>query len=273
MSLIKRCLPSSRNFRFQSLWIFFFFFIASYVFVLRPTIFRDPIELAKLVNQTRTNVYPSVYENVVLLSCSSYSYSLIYCYYLPYVALAWRRLGFEPYVLLVGSATIFEALPLMNLLRNDLQIRYEFVASDRPESISISQLVRLFGGFISFPRQTDQDLFIILADVDLLPITKHRFDLHEREDNRILIVNADCCRDAKFSYGEYSVMDYYPISYVGMTQRLWKDLFLPLNHCDTSAHFTVDLMRCSLGEIFNQTIPQNVIKATDQWDIDQKLLR
>ena len=271
--LINRYFQLSRIFRSRYCWIVTLCLFVSYFCVLHRTVLRDPIELPKLINQTRINVYPSFYENIVLLSCSSYSYSLIYCYYLPYVALAWRRLGFEPFVLLIGSAATFEDLPLLNLLKKDLQIRYEFIPSNPSESISISQLIRLYGGFISFPRQSNQDLFIILADVDLLPITKHRFDLHQNDVNRILIVNADCCQDLRFSYKRYQMMDYYPISYVGMSQSLWKDLFLPFNHCNASASLTVELIRCSIAEIFNQTIPQNVIKGSDQWDIDQKVLR
>lgn len=125
------------------------------------------------------------------------------------------------------------------------------------------------------PKQVDRERFIILADVDLLPIGRHRFDHERNETNHILIVNADCCTSSRFSYGNYQRIDYYPISYVGMTQTLWKDLLLPLDYCSLpeKENFTVDFIRCALKEIFNETIPIDVIKGTEQWDIDQKFLR
>ena len=57
--------------------------------------------------------FSTLYTNLVLLSCSSNSYN---SYYLPYIILGWRRIGFEPIVFPVGSVEIFHRMPLLNLL-------------------------------------------------------------------------------------------------------------------------------------------------------------
>ena len=227
-----------------------------------------------LINQFYLTNFSTFYTNLVLLSCSSDSYNSVYCYYLPYIALAWRRIGFEPIVFLVGNDEIFRRMPLLNLLENDLKITYHFYNVDSSRSISTSQLIRLFGGFLSYNINTTKDLFIIISDVDLVPISRHRFELRTLSSNSILAVNAFCCLDEKFSFGNYRNLHYYPISYIGMKQHLWRQLFLPLNECNSIGNnLTIDLINCCLKQHMNETIPKNVIKARQNWDLDQRFLR
>jgi hypothetical protein len=243
------------------------------IFIFHHKVYHYSIILPPLENHLYPSSFTSLYENIVLLSCSSDSYSPVYCYYLPYVALAWRRIGFEPIVFLVGSDEIFRKMPLFNLLKNDLKIKYYFINADPLRSISTSQIIRLFGGFLSYEYETTKDIFILMADVDLIPISRHRFEIDTNQTNYILAVNAYCCRNAKFSYGQFHDIHYYPISYVGMRKNLWKKLFLPLKDCKMSSEITIDMIECCLNEKINQTIPKNVIKGTEEWDLDQELIR
>jgi hypothetical protein len=209
----------------------------------------------------------------VLLSCSSDSYTFAYCYYLPFISLAWRRLGFEPIVFLVGSQEKFLRMPLINLLKNEFKIQYHFINIDSSRSISTSQIIRLFGGFILNEYHSNKDLFILISDVDLLPVSRHRFEISSNKTNYILAVNAYCCPEERFSYGDFRNIHYYPVSYVGMNKDLWKKIFSPLNQCSLSSNLTIDMIECTLKERMNTTIPKNVIKGEQYWDIDQKLLR
>ncbi len=245
----------------------------SSIFILYTKDYSYKIYLSPLINHLYPSNYSTLYENIVLLSCSSDSYNSVYCYYLPYIALAWRRIGFEPIVFLVGSKKRFEKKPLINLLKNDLKIQYYFVNVDSSRSISTSQIIRLFGGFISYELNTTKELFILIADVDLLPISHYRFEINTNYTNSILAVNAYCCSSEKFSYENYHNIHYYAMSYVGMTKDLWKKIFLPLNNCSLSSNITIDMIDCCLKERMNITIPKNVIKGTQNWDIDQKFLR
>jgi hypothetical protein len=120
---------------------------------------------------------------------------------------------------------------------------------------------------------TTKELFILIADVDLLPISHYRFEINTNYTNSILAVNAYCCSSEKFSYENYHNIHYYAMSYVGMTKDLWKKIFLPLNNCSLSSNITIDMIDCCLKERMNITIPKNVIKGTQNWDIDQKFLR
>lgn len=229
--------------------------------------------IQRLNDHRRPNNFSSLYENFVLLSCSSDSYTSIYCYYLPYVALAWRRLGFEPVVFLVGSEKKFREMPLMKLLEDDLQIRYHFVPIDPARSIATSQIIRLFGGFMSFENRTNQNSFILIADVDLIPVTRRRFIVESNHSNYILAVNAFCCPADRFTYQDLTNIHYYPISYVGMNRDLWKKIFFPLNRCSLPSNVTIDFIECTLKEKMNASIPTSVIKGGPYWDLDQKLLR
>lgn len=226
-----------------------------------------------LIDPIQPVYFSSLYENIVLLSCSSDSYTSIYCYYLPYVALAWRRLGFEPVVFLVGSEKKFNQMPLMNLLKHDLKIRYHFVNIDSTRSIATSQIIRLFGGFLSYENRTNKDLFLLTADVDLVPISRWPFEVHSNRSNYILAVNAYCCPNDKFNHQNFSNIHYYPISYIGMKKDLWKKIFLPSNRCTFQSNLTIDFIECVLKERMNLSIPTNVIKGGPHWDIDQRLLR
>lgn len=243
------------------------------IFISYLNVYSNLIILPKLLDHLYPSNFSSLYKNIVLLSCSSDSYTALYCYYLPYVALAWRRIGFEPFILLVGSDEIFKKMLLINLLKNDLKIKYDVINADKSRSISTSQLIRLFGGYISYESNTTEDLFILAADADLLPITRHRFEIYTNHSNYILAINAYCCPNEDFSYKNYSHIPYYPMSYVGMRKYLWQRLVSPLNNCHLSSDITIDMIECVLSEKMNVTIPINVRKGTKQWDTDQKLLR
>ncbi|CAF2505476.1 unnamed protein product [Rotaria sp. Silwood2] len=256
----------------RSIFLFVLLILVSSIFICYQKDYSHVILLQPLINHLYPSNFSSIYKNIVLLSCSSDSYTILYCYYLPYVALAWRRIGFEPFIFLVGSKKIFEKMPLVNLLKTDLKIKYYFINVDSSHSISTSQIIRLFGGFISYKYNTTKDLFILVADADLLPISRHRFEIDTNHTNYILAVNAYCCPNEKLSYGKYQNIHYYPMSYVGMTKYLWKKIFFPLNNCYISSHITIDMMECCLKEKMNVTIRKNVIKGTKYWDIDQKLL-
>ncbi|CAF3364369.1 unnamed protein product [Rotaria sp. Silwood1] len=256
----------------RSIFIFLLLTLLSSIFMFYQKDYSHVIILQPLINHLYPSNFSSIYKNIVLLSCSSDSYTILYCYYLPYVALAWRRIGFEPFIFFVGSNKIFEKMPLINLLKNDLNIKYCFINVDSSRSISTSQIIRLFGGFISYEYNTSKDLFILVADADLLPISRHRFEIDTNRSNYILAVNAYCCSNEILSYGKYQNIHYYPMSYVGMKKYLWKKIFFPLHHCHMSSSITIDMIECCLKEKMNVTIPKNVIKGTKYWDIDQKLL-
>jgi hypothetical protein len=130
--------------------IFISIIFLSSIFVLYQIEHPHSIILPPLIDHLYPANFSSQYENIVLLSCSSYSYTFVYCYYLPYIALAWRRLGFEPIIYLVGSDEIFLKMPLIDLLKNDLKIQYYFLNVDQSRSISTSQIIRLFAGFMTY---------------------------------------------------------------------------------------------------------------------------
>ncbi|CAF1200383.1 unnamed protein product [Adineta steineri] len=253
-------------------WLSLFFIVLGSVFVLYQTQPFYITILPPLINHLYPTDFPSLYKNLVLLSCSSDSYTSIYCYYLPFTALAWRRIGFEPIIFLVGSSEKFAKMPLINFLKNDLKIEYHIINVDSSRSISLSQMIRLFGGFLSYDFNTTKDYFIMTSDADLLPITRSRYEIARNHTNYILAVNAYCCPSEKFSYGDFHDIHYYPISYIGMEQDLWKKLFLPLNNCSVSSNITVDMIECCLKEKMNVSLPKNVIKGTKQWDIDQRFI-
>ncbi|CAF1060292.1 unnamed protein product [Didymodactylos carnosus] len=214
----------------------------------------------------------------VLLSCSAYSFSLAYCYYLPFTSLTWRRIGYEPIILLHGLENLpTSSLSEMMQALNHLQLKHYFIHTktkfDKEVlSISYSQISRLFGGYLE-DKYLKNDDFLIISDADLLPINIKLFNPNPTSD--ILIVNAFCCLSEELIFKNVSY-PYYPISYIGMKKRLWKQVVdLTNSSCFDEKHkkLTMSTITCYLNFKMNITIQTKVRKKPPLWDIDQRLIR
>jgi hypothetical protein len=154
-----------------------------------------------LLNKTRNIVRikrpllpPSENRRFVIFGCSIHATPLAYTFYTPITAASWQRVGYEPIVVFIGDFTKVNVLtPRLNLSRNYLKhIGAHIVDLQCNESYSIklSQLVRVFSGFLPDNIVQDDDN-ILSGDSDLMPLKASEYK--PTPGTHGFIFNAFCC--------------------------------------------------------------------------------
>ena len=145
-----------------------------------------------------------------------------YIFHLPIAALAWKRIGFEPLILIVHSN-----MSDMNQLDkktidylNQLEIKIFYVETSPSYEKITAMIVRLFIGILPGSLIDDND-FVLTSDTDLYPVKSSYYNLYSLSSEKILIWNAYCCGNFKFKSEEFVK---YPMGHIGMKKRLWREL-------------------------------------------------
>lgn len=242
-------------------------------------------------------------------SCSIHSIIEAYCFYTPIVTLAWRRLGFEVIIILVGDFNSFhnktkpEEIQLITKYIHQFGGRtYEF-QSPRHYAMKISQLVRVFIGFLPLDFSNDNDYYII-TDADLIPLNREQYLLQKSYPDGF-IVNRFCCESFNRRNQSYQMI---PMSYVYMKKYLWVEIILQssihkelvymtqnfdlylnksyeigLLQTSTKEYLTslllnkgkmisFDIISLYLRHEYQQIYDKSTIKGSIGWSMDQELL-
>lgn len=147
--------------------------------------------------------------------------SLSYIFYLPLTAFAWKRIGFDSIVIIVGSKDDWDSDPLFyHVLSAVLRLGCVviFLEPRSEKSIMISQVSRIFAANIlrsNFPGI--DDVYIVTSDADLWPIYGDIYTLPPGK--RILSLNSDCCSPFKHRGTTYKML---PMANIGMTVKSWR---------------------------------------------------
>lgn len=156
--------------------------------------------------------------------------------YVPVCALAWRRLNYEPLVMILANnksdlnkltRRVVRSLEYLNV-----RVFYVPVARKRSRS-ELSFLGRLFGGILPDSIVRDDD-FIVTTDTDLIPISREYFSLINTRAITIL--------DAKWKYfthrEKFHNLPESLGSYIGMIKSQWRDV-MRLTLRDQLTGFTI----------------------------------
>jgi len=141
-----------------------------------------------------------------------------YLFNLPMVALAWRRIDYEPIVFIVYS----DISKLNNLSNktieylNKFKVKIVLIKSPDNYENTVGMLSRLYGGLL---RNISDDDFLITSDSDLYPINNVYYST--RITNSIKTWNAFCCGQFMFNQTKYTM---YPLSHIGMRKFQWKEV-------------------------------------------------
>jgi hypothetical protein len=108
-----------------------------------------------------------------------------YMFYLPIVCEAWRRVGYEPLILVVIDATLNNEQPsnnqafrthllplqlkVLEYLRT-LRVNVLYVKALHDYEVTLAMIARIFVGFLSKAYVSNTNAFILLSDADLIPI-------------------------------------------------------------------------------------------------------
>ena len=143
---------------------------------------------ASHIRNTKTS--PNKIRRFAIYSSSIHSKLRSYIFYTPITAAAWQRIGYEVIVVFTGDFTNNSNAsfsPQLNLTRKFLQRLGVYVLDfqcNASYSIKLSQLVRLFSGFLPDTIVNDRDL-IITTDSDIIPLDKDNYQLQENIDGFI----------------------------------------------------------------------------------------
>jgi hypothetical protein len=133
-----------------------------------------------------------------IFACSIHSTIYAYTFYTPIIALSWKRIGYETIVIFVGDFTLPNVLTSrLNLSRNYLKHVGAYIIDiqcDSSYSIKVSQLVRIFAGFLPDSIVHDDD-DILTSDSDLMPLKPSEYLPTIGTDG--FIFNANCCGEFK----------------------------------------------------------------------------
>ena len=91
---------------------------------------------------------------------------------------------------------------------------------DKSYSIKMSQLVRIFVGYLSDRIVNDTD-YILTTDSDIIPI--HENDYRLKENTIGFIYNAFCCSSFQRRAKTYQM---FPMSHLCFTKKIWRHFFL-----------------------------------------------
>lgn len=144
---------------------------------------------------TKKNVLPaSLNRRFAIYACSIHASTFAYTFYTPLTAASWKRVGYDSIVVFVGDFKKPNVMtPRLNLTRVYLkQVGAHIVDVQCNESYSIklSQLVRVFSGFLPDTIVQDDDN-ILSGDSDLIPLKPSEYLPSANTDG--FIFNAFCC--------------------------------------------------------------------------------
>ena len=187
-----------------------------------------------------------------------------YIFHLPIAALAWKRIGFEPLILIVHSNMSDMSRLDMKTIEylNQLDIRIFYVETTPSYEKITAMIVRLFIGLLPGSLIDDND-FILTSDTDLYPIKSSYYNIYSLFSEKILIWNAYCC--GYFNYkGEQFVK--YPMGHIGMKKRLWRELM----NLDANNVLTGKLVLDKIDNFFGPNTTKTTFVKTDfTWELDQ----
>lgn len=144
-----------------------------------------------------------------------------YVIYLPVVALAWRRIGYEPIVLFAqpeGSNSSVLINKTRQILK-EINVKTTRIESAQRDAILVNKFARFFVGLLP-ERLINANDFILISDSDTLPISMDLFTF--LNTGSINVVKFD--QEAKIRYNN-RYYDPYPTNYIGMSKKQWQDVF------------------------------------------------
>jgi hypothetical protein len=161
-----------------------------------------------------TSVHVDSKRRFAIYSSSIQSKAHSYIFYTPIVAAARQRIGYRVIVIVVGdfrSNLSIETLTQSNLSRTileQLSVHIIYFQCNQTYSVKISQLVRIFVGFLPSILINDDD-YLLTSDSDILSMKSADYRLTSNTDG--FIYTAHCCGLFQRRNHTYRM---YPLSHI-----------------------------------------------------------
>jgi hypothetical protein len=235
--------------------------------------------------ENNTESFSNITRRFAIFSSSIHSKLRSYIFYTPIAAAAWQRIGYDVVVVFVGDFTnnsnAFSSAQL-NLSQAFLQRLGVHVINfqcDKSYAVKMSQIVRLFGGYLSNTIVRDRD-YILTTDSDIIPMREGDYKL--KENTIGFVYNAFCCGSFQRRGKTYQM---FPMSHICITKKIWRDLFIEsiqrkellnlnlspfnLTLLSDKAPFTFDTISIYTRLEFGHIYDSNMSKGDSAWYMDQ----
>jgi len=196
----------------------------------------------------------------------------MYAFCIPLAIAAWKNIGWDVLVILTGDENVWkEQGSLVESTSMTINPKTKFVAVKTPpeQKIAYSQIVRSYSTL--FIDEIQPDDFVLISDVDLLPVNGRLFN--SLDPLSINIMNADCgpmfewkCNGCQ---GNVTVRE-HPMAHIGTTKILWNQL-MELGTTTITTDEVAPFIQKWLEEKYGQKIEETqVIKGGEGWSLDQR---
>ncbi|KAK2151894.1 hypothetical protein LSH36_347g03022, partial [Paralvinella palmiformis] len=197
--------------------------------------------------------------------------SINYCFDLPLSAMAWRRIGFDSLVYIIGDYDRCQdpsksRFIVETLLAQDYVVLLVIQSVNANNSVTLGQVVRLF--MASLVQHVDdpeawQNTYIITADADVWPVNQTFFDLPPGKE----ILHGDISGNPVPDVNQPTNA---PLSYVGMKVKTWIEVMshfglytMPKTPEDTISYFAA---------VYGKSSCEDVLRGGQGWFIDQAMI-
>lgn len=196
-----------------------------------------------------------------------------YAFYLPLTVVAWRRIGFESVVLIVGEKDEWQRHPVLSHVLKALadlktSATVLFIPADEENRSMLSQTARIFAAnMAAFPGRSGD--LIMTTDADLWPLRREHFYQPAGIDRPLTLVHSDCCGQFTFNGRSYRML---PMSHIGASVAVWRQMVnvYPSSSSPLANDSATILMY--LAKVFGRRVYKDVQFASDDWYFDQKLI-
>jgi hypothetical protein len=256
-------------------------FIAICLFVLIRAYYKHVSENIKFKISTffvfspDPNIYNDFSQDVLIESHAPKKYAIIstalvantkyfYLMYIPICAIAWRRIGYEPIVLIVNNpkATVSQVANRTIEYLNRLKVRIVYVQAPLDHIDQLGQLARLYSGALSDDVIKDED-FILTTDSDMIPVS-HKF-FNQYNTKAITILNAHGIGTVNHKGKQY---DMVPMMFIGMRKWQWREVMrLPKDMVLNGENIMKNVMKINDGGVFRKN--KDFTRGDDVWYLDQ----
>ena len=196
----------------------------------------------------------------------------MYAFCLPLAIAVWKNIAWDVLVILTGDKNVRkEQASLVKSTSMKINPKTKFVAVKTPpeQKIAYSQVVRSYSTL--FIDEIQPDDFVLISDVDLLPVNGRLFN--SLDPLSINIMNADCCGTFVWKCngctGNVTVHE-QPMSHIGATKILWNQL-MELEITTITTNEVAPFIQKWLEEKYGQKIGETqVTHGGEGWNIDQR---
>ena len=256
-----------------------FLVIISYIFHIEIKKKFETKDTKLIKNKSQSQSF----RKYVAISTSIQVEKNFYMFYLPVTCQSWRRIGFEPIIIMVLSEIndSFVDLRTYNYYNESqqdskkinaeltslqlkvieylkrLQVKIFYMRAFKKYEAQIGMLARIFLGYISKEYIADDNDYIITSDTDLIPINHEYYEFSYKSDGEITVWNGFCCGIFEFK-GEY--YNEYAMSHIGMKKYMWRNILtydVNFNKFFETFSSEINFDRSSIVKVINELFGQN----------------